>query len=333
MAMRIDEAGMRKRVPCLALATLFALVGGANAEDGTRTAASPEAAGRGSNPAVEQRLREELRALVAELVESGAFGDRSAQEISLAIDAPAQRVSNLGLLVDSAHAADDGLHVLAVTPGGSAERMGLRAGDVLLALNGKRLAGVAGAAAVLRRSVDELPNGSPLVFEARRDGRAHTFSGKLSSVELPAMRLTIGGGAKPAAGNGSPATIPPIAAAQGCGRLSDFDVAPRQQQLHAAKILSIDGAVPGPGGSKSYEVPAGHHVLKIAERIESRYLAFNDRLRNSGPDARHKTLEVDVEPNTTLFVAARLDDARRNEWRDGAYWEPVVWRTTPESCN
>lgn len=328
MAMRIDRAGMRKRVPCLALAMLFAL-GGANAEDGSR-AASP---GGGPNPAVEQRLREELRALVAELVESGAFGDRSAREISLAVDTPAQRVSNLGLLVDSAQAGDDGLHVLAVTPGGSAERMGLRAGDVLLSLNGTRLAGTAGAAALLRRQVDDLPNGGALVFEAKRDGRAQTFSGKLSSVELPAMRLTLGAAAAQPSSSVGASSTPPIAAAQGCGRLSDFDVAPRQQHLHGAKILSVDGEVPGPSGSKSYVVRAGHHVLKIAEQIESRYLAFNDRLRNTGPESRHKTIEVDVEPNTTLFVAARLDDARRNEWRDGAYWEPVVWRTTQETCD
>jgi hypothetical protein len=323
---------MRKRLPGLALTMLFALVGGANAEDGARAAASPGAGDHGPSPAVEQRLREELRALMAELVESGAFGDRSAQEISLAVDAPAQRVSNLGLLVDSAHAGDDGLHVLAVTPGGSAERMGLRAGDVLVALNGARLAGVAGAATLLRRQVDELPNGGALVFEAKRDSRAQTFSGKLSSVELPAMRLTLGAAAASPAKAGSP-PAPPIAAAQGCGRLSDFDVAPRQQHLHGAKILSVDGEVPGPSGSKSYVVPAGHHVLKIAEQIESRYLAFNDRLRNTGPEPRHKTLEIDVEPNTTLFVAARLDEARRNEWRDGAYWEPVVWRTTQETCD
>lgn len=329
MAMRIGGAGMRRQVPCLALAMLFALVGGAQAAEGAQAPASPGAPG-GSNAAAERRLREELRALVAELVESGAFGDRSAQEISLSVDSPAQRVSNLGLLVDSARDDGDGLRVLAVTPGGDAERMGLRAGDRLLALNGARLAGIGGAAAVLRRNIDELPNGSPLAFEAKRDGRVQTFSGKLSSVELPAMRLTIGAAA---ANTASPGAVPPIAAARGCGRISDFDVAPRQQHLHGAKILSIDGEVPGPGGSKSYQVTAGHHVLKIAEQIESRYLAFNDRLRNSGVESRHKTIEVDVEPNTTLFVAARLDDARRNEWRDGAYWEPVIWRTSPEACD
>lgn len=321
---------LRMRTSCLAWAVLFALGGTAQADGGApSTAPSTQTTTQGTNAAVEQRLREELRALMSELVESGAFGDRSPREISLAVDSPAQRVSNLGLLVDSARDHRDGLHVLAVTPGGGAERMGLRAGDVVTALNGTRLGGTGNAASVLRQTVDGLPNGSPLAFEVRRDGHTQTFSGTLSSIELPAMHLTIGGGTPVAA------VDPPAASAatQGCGRISDFDVAPRQQHLHGAKVLSIDDELPGPTGSKSYQVPAGRHVLKISEQIEPRYLPFNDRLRNAGPGPRSKTIEVEVAPNTTLFVAARLNDDKRTEWRDGAYWDPVVWRTTSETCN
>lgn len=332
MAMKLDQTA--KRTQALTLSALLVLGVGTHADrsradDGAPAAVSSNGATAGTNAAVEQRLREELRALMTEMVESGAFGDRSAKDIALVIDSPAQRVSNLGLLVDSARDSRDGLHVLGVTPGGGAERIGLRAADVVVALNGTRLAGVGSAATLLRHTVDGLPNGSSLSFEVKRDGHVQTLSGKLSSVELPAMRLTVGNG------GGTAAAVDPPApgSISGCGRISDFDVAPRQQQLHAAKIISVDDAMPGPTGSKSYQVPAGRHVLKIAEQIEPRYLAFNDRLRNSGPGSRYKTLEVEVEPNSTLFVAARLNEDKRNEWRDGAYWEPVVWRTSPESCN
>lgn len=320
---------LRMRTSCLAWTVLFALGGTAQADGGTPSAATSAAATQGADAAVEQRLREELRALMSELVESGAFGDRPPREISLAVDSPAQRVSNLGLLVDSARDHRDGLHVLAVTPGGGAERMGLRAGDVVVALNGTRLGGTGNAANMLRQTVDGLPNGSPLAFEVRRDGHAQTISGTLSSIELPAMHLTIGGGTPVASIDPPPAAV----STQGCGRISDFDVAPRQQHLHGAKVLDIDGELPGPSGSKSYQVPAGRHVLKISEQIEPRYLAFNDRLRNAGPGPRSKTIEVEVAANTTLFVAARLNDDKRTEWRDGAYWDPVVWKTTPETCN
>lgn len=315
MTTRIGKSGTGRRAG-MALAVLLALAdGGARANGAT-------------DAQVEQRLREELRALMTDLVENGAFGDRPSRDISLAVDAPAQRVNDLGLLVDSRRDSRDGLHVLAVTPGGSAERMGLRGGDVLVALNGQSLAGE-GAAATLRGSVDALPNGSALVFDVQRDGRALKVDGKLSSVELPPMRLTIGSASTTVAAD------PPMPApvqADGCGRISEFDVAPRQQGLHAAKIISIDDGLAGPTTSKTYRVSAGHHVLKVAEQIEPRYLAFNDRLRNSGAASKYKTLEVDVGADMTLFVAARLNDDKRNEWRDGAYWDPVVWRTSSESC-
>lgn len=278
----------------------------------------------------EQRVREELRAVMAELIESGAFGDKTPQQIVLDVNAPAQRVSNLGVLVDSAQDGRDGLHVLAVTPGGSGERMGLRGGDVLVALNGTPLTGIA-QAATLRRVVDALPDGGALSFEVRRGGRTETVSGALSSVYLPAMRLTVGGGAAVAA-DPRPATPNP-ATAQGCGRISDFDVAPRQQDLHGAKIISIDGQLPGPSDSHQFRVDAGTHTVQVAEKIEPRYLSFNDRLRNSGRAGdRYKTLTVDVPADTTVLIAARLNPDRRSQWQGGAYWDPVAWKQTAESC-
>lgn len=289
-----------------------------------------QAAGAAAGVSPEQRVRDELRAVMTELIESGAFGEKTPQQIAFDVDAPAQRVSNLGVLIDSAHDSRDGLHVLAVTPGGSGERMGLRGGDVLVALNGTSLTG-SGQAAALRRIVDTLPDGSPLAFQVRRGERNETVSGTLSSVYLPAMHLTIGGGAAAA---GDPRTSQPTAVATaGCGRISDFDVAPRQQDLHAAKVISIDGQLPGPTDSHTFRVTAGTHTLQVAEKIESRYLSFNDRLRNSGRVGdRYKTLSVDVPVDTTVLIAARLNPDKRNEWQGGAYWDPVAWKQNPEGC-
>jgi len=293
----------------------------------------------GAGLTVEQRLREELRVVVMDMIQTGAFGNTQPQQIALNIEAPPQKVSNLGLIVDSASSASGGLRVLAVTPGGGAERMGLRAGDVLLALNGSSLATSDGAA-TLRQTVDALPDGGRLAFDVRREGKTEALSGASASVYLPAMRLSIGDGT--ALASNTPASSPGGAAspdygsssAQGCGRISDFDVAPRGQQLHAAKIMSIDGVTPGPTGAKAFRVNAGSHVIKVSERIESRYLPFNDRQRNSGlyTADRYKTLTVNVAPDTTYLVAAHLNDDKRNEWRNGAYWDPVVWKENAEGC-
>jgi hypothetical protein len=312
------------------IAIAIAAVGGARAEASAPLAAATAGAmlgtEAGASTGVEQRVRAELRAVMTELIESGAFGSAGAANIHLDIDTPAQRVSNLGVLVDSSRKDRDGLHVLAITPGGAAEKMGVRSGDVLVAINGRSLAESDSAATLLRSTVEALPNGGALGFDVRRDTRLISLSGTLSSIHLPAMHLTIGNGEQVATAGGS-------SAASACGRISDFDVAPHQQGLHAAKIISIDGATPGPQGSHSFRVAAGRHTVKVAELIDSRYLPFNDRLRNAGPSASHyKTIEVDVAPDTTSLIAAHLEDDKRAEWKDGAYWSPVAWKQISEGC-
>jgi hypothetical protein len=314
-----------------AVALAFAAVGGVHAQASAPLAATTAGAMLGteagvSSSNVEQRVRAELRAVMTELIESGAFGSAGAADIHLDIDTPAQQASNLGVLVDSSRKDRDGVHVLGITPGGAAQKMGMRGGDVLVAINGRSLTGSDSAAALLRNTVETLPNGGALGFDVRRDDRMLSLSGTLSSIRLPAMRLTIGDGEQVAAAGGATAT-------GGCGRINDFDVAPRQQGLHAAKIIAIDGEAPGPQGSHSFRVSAGRHAVKVAELIDSRYLPFNDRLRNAGPSASHyKTIEVDVAPDTTSLIAAHLDDAKRAEWKDGAYWSPVAWKQISESC-
>ncbi|HEX5123172.1 MAG TPA: PDZ domain-containing protein [Rhodanobacteraceae bacterium] len=292
---------------------------------------------------VEQRLREELNVVMMDLIQSGAFGNTAPQQIAINIDSPPQKVSNLGLLVDSkGGGAGDGLHVLAVTPGGNAERMGLRAGDVLVALNGTQLSAADGAA-TLRNTVDTLPDGGRLDFNVRRDGRATTIGGAATSMYLPAMHLSVGSGtalasnadsagARAAAGSSGAYGNGPPDTSQGCGRINDFDVAPRGQSLHKATIIAIDGHTPGPHGSQSYQVSVGPHTLKVSENIEQRYFSFNSRQRNAQVGGGYKTVEVNVAPDTTYLVAARLNEDQRDNPANGAYWDPVVWKEVPETC-
>lgn len=287
----------------------------------------------------EQRLREELRMLLLDMIESGAFGQTPVEQISLSIDAPAERAGGLGLLVDSssAAAASNGLHVLGATPGGSASRMGLRAGDVIVAVNGVGLVGLgadsagrARAAERLREQVGNLEDGAPLNFRIVRDGNESSVSGVMVSAWVPALHLTVGDGVALASARDT--ARKPASAAQGCGRVNIFDVAPRQRDLHAAVLISIDGERSPFEGQTTFRLSAGRHELKVAERIDSRYLSFNDRLRNSDPDSRYKTLSIEVAPNTTYQLAARLNENKRNAWRDGAYWDPVIWSETAETC-
>jgi C-terminal processing protease CtpA/Prc len=71
----------------------------------------------------------------------------------------------LGIAVDP---DDDGIHVQAVTPDGPAERAGLKAGDVITAINGKRLSS---NDASLLTGLSDLPPGKPVRLTVLRDGK------------------------------------------------------------------------------------------------------------------------------------------------------------------
>jgi hypothetical protein len=288
----------------------------------------------------EQRLQEELRVLLLDMIESGAFGQTPSEQISLSIDSPGQRATNLGVLVDSSSgsAAVDGLQVVGTTPGSSASRLGLNSGDVIAAINDVSLAGLgddanggARAALVLRDQLESLPDNSTIDFKVIRNGRSSTISGTMDSAWIPALRLTVGDGVAVAAAGQSSGYQNP-SAGSGCGRLSIFDSAPRQQNLHGASLISIDGERSPMGGQEVFRLSEGRHVLMVGEKIESRYLAFNNVFRNSNVKNPYKTLEIDVAPNTTYFLAAKLIQEKRNVWVDGAYWEPVIWSESTESC-
>lgn len=288
---------------------------------------------------LEQRLRSEIRVLLMDLVQSGAMPAGAGGSASVRVEAPAERASDLGVLVDtrSGSAAKDGLRVLGTTPGGLANRLGFRNGDVIVSVNDVRLAdlgddsdGSARAGHVLRDSLAVLDDGAALVFAVLREGKPLTLNGVKQSVLVPAFSLRVGV---------DEATSEETADAQSttnsssdCGWINTFDNAPRQQQLHAAVLISIDGEHAPLRTRSSYRVSSGRHVLKVGELIDGRYLGFSQTFRDRGGDDRYKTLTVEVEPNTAYSLGARLNSDHLNEWRDGKFWDPVIWSTNRENC-
>jgi len=312
---------------CALVALLSTSCVAANAQEAA-TNASHE-----SDAVLKARLTAELRATISMLAESGAFGNVPADQVHLDVALPAQRVSDLGLLVDSASDRRDGVRVLGVTPGEQAQKMGVRGGDLITAVNGISLAQRDHAAGELRRIVDALPDQADVSFDLLRTfGHPITVRGVVTSRRLPPMRLILGDATTTMPATAAPATAATPTDPNACGRISDFDVAPRQQQLHGARVLSIDGRAAGPSDSHVFRVTAGTHTLEVGERIDARYLPFNDRQRQAGTKTGTKTLQVDVPADTTLLVAARLNADKQRQWQQAAYWDPVVWKTANERC-
>ena len=286
------------RVSPIALLGLSMLVAPASAQDGTT-------------------LKREIETALARAAETGTLPDDGRGTTTLRSEARVRY--DLGAVVDLRRAGTGGLPVLAVTPGSAASRLDLRAGDRLLAINGRNVAGRTDA---LQQAIDA-GNGK-LSVQWLRGGKRLAAQDQADAVAVPAYQLTVGG-----------------RSAAGCGFVSDQQgVVPKSRQVFAAAITRIDGRSTPLAGQYEYELPVGKHVLTIAEGIDrnrlsigqQKQIALSHRLKTAAQS--YKTLVVDVQPNTTYRIGVRLlpDKLDAASVRRNAYWEPVVWEKRPQAC-
>ena len=268
-------------------------------------------------------LEDEFRLALLRLVQSGEL---PANSNPVVIERPAERVHDFGLLVDRDSA--DGLLVLGTLPGGSAERLGLRAGDRLLVANGIDLRGNGGSQR-MRAVLDDSDSDGRIDLRLLRSGREEQMAGVVDSVTLPAMRVEL------AAVEGAVDSGGRVAgdAQSRCGRVSVEPVAPRTRNLFPAKLIAVDDGLPGASSQQTFRLSPGRHVLLVAEMIEHEYFSSianmqRGRHRRDG----YKTLEVDIQPGVTYFLAARFHRDRSGSILDGGYWQPVLWKERVEPC-
>ncbi len=221
----------------------------------------------------------------------------------------------LGAVVDVRQANRNGIAVLAITPGGAADRMGLRVGDRLLAINGRRLDGTQKPSSTLEGALQE--NGGALQVEATRNGKPLALSGR-ADVVRPAV-----------SGNST-----------SCGYVStQAGVVPRTQRIFHADITQIDGRSTPIQPTYRHRASAGKHVLVVRELIDSNYLnsaQLNQiaKMKKFAFARAYKSFVIEVKPNMSYRIGARLlkDKLDTQSIRGNAYWEPVVWEVVPEAC-
>lgn len=221
----------------------------------------------------------------------------------------------LGAVVDVRQADRNGLAILAVTPGGAADRIGLRVGDRLLAINGHRLDGASRPSSALDNALQE--SGGALQVEATRDGKPLALSGRAD-----AMRLAAAGDSR------------------SCGYVStQAGVVPRTRHIFRADITQIDGRSTPIEPAYRYRASVGKHVLVVREFIDPNYLnsaQLNQiaKMKKFAYARAYKSFVIDVKPGMGYRIGARLlkDKLDTQSIRDNAYWEPVVWEVVPEAC-
>jgi hypothetical protein len=272
-------------------------------------------------------IGEEFQRALLRLAQSGQLqgaGD------AIVVEQPARRMANLGLLIDRDH--DDGLLVLGTLPGGSAERIGLRPGDRLVEANGTDLRG-RGANERMRSIIDGLDEDRALALSIQRGGVDQRLAGVVEAVDLPAMRVELRAGADGSGDGGAGAGRVAGDPASSCARVTTFHAAPRSRDLYPARLLAIDGELPGPSAQDSFRIEPGRHVLTVAEIIDEREfspIANQQRSRHGRQLVR--TIEIDARPGVTYLLSAQLLRDRRGSILDAGYWQPVLWKERAEPC-
>lgn len=231
-------------------------------------------------------------------------------EAPLQITTPESIRYELGAVIDPAPAT--GPAVLALTPGGPAERMGLQVGDRLLAINGDAISQVQQPLDVIRAAM--VRERGELALDVGRADLRLALNGRADAMVVPAYVMTISGSAS--TGN--------------CGRISVFFTASRSDDFYPARIIYIDGKTPLLN-TPSWRVKPGKRVLTVAESIEPvRFNAVQQRQRQFRREDHYKTIEIDVQPDTTYQIAARFHlggNVIKHE-----HWQPVVAKQTHEAC-
>ena len=281
-------------------------------------------------------MREELHGMLRRMADAGAFEETRPEDIAFSLSLPAERSVDLGLVLDTRADPARGLAVLATAPGGAAQQLGLAAGDVIAAVDGRSLAGDgAAAAATLRAAAAAARDGDELRLRVLRDDRTLELVGPVHAQYLPALRLELGEGALVA--SNAPVALAPAAAAarRGAGRAPTPAAASAPStSRRASNASTARGCCRSTASCRARRGrrPTGssrvRHVLEISEDIDTQDLPdYFSRLR---PRFGRQVLEVEVEAGMTALVAARLLDDVPAKGRP--YWEPTVWKSIAEPC-
>lgn len=247
-----------------------------------------------------------------------ASGNACSFELPIAaLQAGTQVKYALGAVVDVRRPNTNGITVLAVTPGGAADRIGLHPGDQLIVVNGQRLDRTSTPSAMLENALQQ--GGGTLRIEVMRNGEALLLFGHADQGSITAT---------------TPVDTAPCGYVSTAGPVSKIG-----QGIHDAAIASIDGRSTPLDTRNRYRLSAGRHVLVVSEEIDEAHLtSFQIKSRllvlSRLQERANKVLVVDIKPGTRLRVGAQLlrDKLDSQSMRDNLYWQPVAWQEPAGKC-
>lgn len=280
-----------------------------------------------------QRLSESLRAMLVGMAGDPAFRDFGPSQWDFSISADPQRVDNFGVVLDPRFdpaVAEAGPLVLAVTPGSTAARLGLRSGDRLQRINGETLEGLGAAGdgrseayLVFSRALAGLQDGEALSVQVRREQRTMVLSGTYREIRIPGFSLRFG--TDPGGGIDTAVDSP-----DGCTTVSVVEAPPREFDIYPAELVAINGEQAGIALRPTHYLIPGAYRFTLREDIPERELA--DQTRRFSDRRPDQTITLWTEPDMVYQLGARLVVPRREQEPGQPFWRPVLWKAEPGAC-
>lgn len=266
-------------------------------------------------------LQQQIRATLLAVSDNERSAGESMHDFHYSFSIPAQELTHLGLVLDLDN-GNNGYEVLSVTPGSAADDLGIKSKDRVLEINGVKVASSTTESTV--QLLNNLKPGDTLKLTVKSKEGKQELTSKLTGQYIPEMRLELGSDdsfvSMGAGGMGSANKTN-----KGCGIVSISTGPPKARDIYRASIQKVDKDHLKRDRS-SYKLPVGKHTILLHEYIDMKNLTVRVR-------SRAKPLEIEVKSNTTYHLGAKFDRDNALKMHDGAYWYPVVWKTSQQKCS
>jgi len=241
---------------------------------------------------------------------------------------PEKLYVNLGVLLNS-NTANAGYQIVSVKAGSSADKLGLKVNDFIQHINGIEVNALPSNTAL--NTLGNLKPNEELTLGVESSGNYKEFKTKLSGVSVPAVTLSMGNSSSSnsSAENNEPLEDEVTNIGNPCGAVSLV----RPGEFNRVLFKKIDG-LGVPTGRKFIQLPVGKHQLSL-------YRGYKGN--SSGrPDGKAMPLEIDIQANTTYYLAAKiLDESRFDRTRHTVgtriqkkiKWQPFIWKTETKECS
>jgi hypothetical protein len=260
-----------------------------------------------------KQLEDEIVGTILAVINHEKAAGKNLADFKYSLSIPAKAYVELGMLIDTKD-IKSGFKVVSLTKGSAADQAGIKINDVILEINGAKVAEIINVEAV--RGLWHIEPYDELKLGIRTSsGLYKSIIVTVPGTYLPEITLKLGPIKEP---------ILKKSVGDSCGIVTVHLIPPRELGLSTVKFRKIDELNVLPK-KRSRRVSPGKHQIYF-----SKGSVFGDAVLG----AAKRLIEIDVKANTKYYIAAKaIKDDQSIYGEKPSSWEPVIWKTKTVECD